>query len=100
MEERVKEKKLLDILAEERKYGALEELLENDPDYLYAIKCQDKVDKKLEKMNLNKKQAKQVNKLIAAVNQSGAAYGGAAYRQGLHDGIKLVSELRQIIEVS
>ena len=48
-------------------------------------------------MNLNKKQSKQVNKLIDAVNQSGAAYGDAAYRQGLQDGIKLVSELSQII---
>lgn len=93
----MEEKKLLDILAEERKYGALEKLLENDPDYLYAEKCQNKADKKLEKMNLNKKQARQVNKLIAAVNQSGAAYGNAAYRQGLRDGIKLVYELRQII---
>lgn len=71
--------------------------MENDPDYLYARKRQNKVDKKLGKMNLSKKQAKQVNKLIVAVNQSGAAYGGAAYRQGLNDGIKLVSEIRQII---
>lgn len=93
----MKEKKLLDILAEERKYGALVELLANDINYLYAIKCQNKVNKKLEKMNLNKKQSKQVNKLIDAVNQSGSAYGDAAYRQGLHDGIKLVSELSQII---
>lgn len=93
----MKEKKLLDILAEERKYGALEKLLENDPDYLYAEKCQNKADKKLKKMNLSKKQARQVNKLIAAVNQSGAAYGSAAYQQGLYDGIKLVYELRQII---
>ena len=45
----MKEKKLLDILAEERKYSALEELLENDPDYLCAEKCQNKADKKLEK---------------------------------------------------
>lgn len=93
----MKEKRLLDILAEERKYGALEAMLENDANYLYARKCQNKADKKLEKMNLNKKQSKQVNRLIAAVNQSGAAYGDAAYRQGLHDGIKLISELKQII---
>lgn len=90
-------KRLLDILAKERKKSALNILLKNDPTYLYAQKCQTEEDEKLHKMNLNKEQIRQVNRLVAAINQSGIIYGSVAYQLGLQDGIKLSDELRQIV---
>lgn len=90
-------KRLSDILAKERKNSALNVLLKSDPAYLYVEKCQAEEDEKLDKLNLNIEQIKQVNRLVTAINQSRMAYGSVAYQLGLQDGIKLSDELRQII---
>lgn len=37
-----------------------------------------------------------VNKARSAANASGVAYGATAYKQGLYDGIKLMSEVNRI----
>ena len=79
------------------KNSALNVLLKSDPAYLYAEKCQAEEDEKLDKLNLNIEQIKQVNRLVTAINQSRMAYGSVAYQLGLQDGIKLSDELRQII---
>ena len=39
-----------------------------------------------------------VDRAISATNASGAAYGATAYKQGLYDGIKLMSEVNRIGE--
>lgn len=39
-----------------------------------------------------------VDKALSATNASGAAYGATAYKQGLYDGIKLMSEVNRIGE--
>ena len=47
-------------------------------------------------MGLSREQNKVVDKAISATNASGAAYGATAYKQGLYDGIRLMSEVNQI----
>lgn len=41
-----------------------------------------------------------VDKALSATNASEAAYGAPAYKQGLYDGIKLMSEVNQIVQDS
>lgn len=89
--------KLLDILANERINNTLNILLKSKLSYLNIKKCQEEESKKVNKLNLNKKQAKQINKLIAAINQCKLTYGFVAYQLGFQGGIKLSDELRQII---
>lgn len=89
--------KLLDILANERINNTLNILLKNNLSYLNIKKCQEEESKKVNKLNLNKKQARQINKLITAINQGKLTYGFVAYQLGFQDGIKLSDELRQII---
>lgn len=36
------------------------------------------------------------NRALSALNANGAAYGKAAYRLGLHDGIRLMSEVHKL----
>ena len=47
----------------------------------------------LEKAGLSREQNKVVDKALSVTNASGAAYGSTAYKQGLYDGIKLMSEI-------
>lgn len=67
--------KLLDILANERINNTLNILLKNNLSYLNIKKCQEEESKKVNKLNLNKKQSRQINKLIAAINQCKLTYG-------------------------
>ena len=88
---------MFEIECRQFKNSALNVLLKSDPAYLYVEKCQAEEDEKLDKLNLNIEQIKQVNRLVTAINQSRMAYGSVAYQLGLQDGIKLSDELRQII---
>ncbi len=92
----MKGKKLLDEFADERIHGALEDALKNNDLYKAARKRQDKACERLEKAGLNDEQNRIVDKVISAVNYCGAAYGAAAYRQGMKDGIELGLEVREI----
>ena len=47
-------------------------------------------------LDLDKQQKAIFNQAISANNAVGAAYGEAAYRLGLRDGIRLSSELKEI----
>ncbi len=89
--------KLLDILANERINNTLDTLLKNNLVYINTKRCQEEESKKVDKLNLNKKQVRQINKLIATINQCKLTYGFVAYQLGFQDGIKLSDELRQII---
>ena len=90
------ERNLLDILAEERIHKGLENVLNDNKLYQAAQKEVDEAINELEKAGLSQEQNKVVDKAISASNASGAAYGAMAYRQGLYDGIRLMSEVNQI----
>lgn len=91
-----KEHPLLDTLFEIRISTALEDVLNEDPEYLETRKQVKKEYQKLEDCHLSSVQMEGVDNLVSAANSSGAAYGRTSYRQGFQDGIKLVSELERI----
>lgn len=93
-----REKNLLDILAEERIHTALQEALDENQLYQSAEKEVDETLNELQKAGLSREQNKVVDKALSAANASGAAYGATAYKQGLYDGIKLMSEVKRISE--
>ena len=91
-----REENLLDILAEERIYKALENALNDNELYQSAQKEINETINELEKVGLSKEQNKVVDRVLSATNASGAAYGATAYKQGLYDGIKLMLEVNRI----
>lgn len=93
-----REENLLDILAEERIHTALQDALNNNELYQSAEKEVDETLNELQKAGLSREQNKVVDKALSATNASGAAYGATAYKQGLYDGIKLMSEVNRISE--
>ena len=93
-----REENLLDILAEERIHTALQVALDEDELYQSAEKEVDETLNELQKAGLSREQNKVVDMAISATNASGAAYGATAYKQGLYDGIKLMSEVNRISE--
>ena len=94
-----REENLLDILAEERIHTALQHALDENELYQSAEKEVDETLNELKKAGLSREQNKVVDKALSATNASGAAYGATAYKQGLYDGIKLMSEINRISEV-
>ncbi|MBD5522349.1 MAG: hypothetical protein HDR03_14185 [Lachnospiraceae bacterium] len=91
-----REKNLLDIIAEERIHKGLENVLNDNELYQTVQKEVDEAINELEKAGLSRDQNKVVDKAISATNACGAAYGATAYKQGLYDGIKLMSEVNRI----
>ena len=85
---------LLDALVKERMRAALDIVLRSDQYYQSTLTEQDKAFEQLKSIGLNKEQNTIVDRTISANNTVGAAYGVAAYRLGMQDGIRLVSELR------
>lgn len=92
----IKPGSLLDMVVRVRTYRALDKAVEKDKSYQNISKKQDKVYAELDKAGLNKEQRILVDRAITVTNESGTAYGVAAYRLGLQDGARLVSELRKI----
>lgn len=91
----MKKEKLLDVLSEERLYGALEESLKGSKEHRLAEKEHHKACDELEKVGLSKKQNKAVENALSTASHCSAVYGAVAYRQGLDDGIKLMAELKE-----
>lgn len=87
---------LLDIFVKTRTVKALDEAVGKSDAYQETLKRQDKAFEALEKAGLSKEQKGIVDRAISAANDCGAAYGAAAYELGLQDGIKLMSELKEI----
>lgn len=90
------EDSLLEIIINDRTYNTLDCILENDIEYQKTIDNQKSANDKLNNIGLSEKQRKLVDRAISATNACGAAYGIAAYRQGLHDGLKLMAEIKEI----
>ena len=91
-----KTKSLLDLLVRLRTYKALDRAAEKNRNYRATLKEQDKAYDELQKAGLDREQKRIVDRAISAANDCGAAYGAVAYELGLQDGIKLMSELKEI----
>ena len=87
---------ILDILICER-MEALEDIASGDEEYQTVRKEQMEAFGKLEQMGLTDDQRAVIDDIISVVNRSGASYGKIAFKQGLKDGAKLMSELKGII---
>lgn len=92
----MQKEKILDILVKTRTVKALDEAVEKSNAYQETLKRQDKAFDALDKARLSREQKDIVDRAISAVNDCGAAYGAVAYELGLQDGIKLMSELKEI----
>ena len=80
---------LLDIFVKVRTVKALDRAVSRNSAYQDALKYQDKAFDRLDNAGLSKEQSAIVDKAISA------AYGAAAYRLELQDGIRLVSEIKE-----
>ncbi len=87
---------LLDILVKVRTFKALDRAANKSIAYQETLKRQNKAFDKLDKVGLSKEQRAIVDRVISVTNDCGATYGAVAYRLGLHDGIRLMSEVRKI----
>lgn len=94
--EKIQKEKILDILVKTRTVKALDEAVEKSNAYQETLKRQDKAFDALDKARLSREQKDIVDRAISAANDCGAAYGAVAYELGLQDGIKLMSELKEI----
>lgn len=90
----MEEEKLLDILVHERMEKTLNMLLRNNQDYQKAMKMLDEEYDKMEEINLSSRQYIMIDRVISSANHCGAVYGEAAYKLGLQDGARIVSELK------
>ena len=88
--------RLLEILVRTRTVKALDEVVSKNRDYQSTLRRQDEAFDLLDQMELSKEQKTIVDKIISAANECGAACGAIAYRLGLHDGIKLTAEIREL----
>ena len=91
-----KTKGLLDLLVRLRTYKALDRAAEKNRYYRTTLKEQDKAYDELYKAGLSREQKRIVDRALSALNANGVAYGKAAYRLGLHDGIRLMSEVNKL----
>lgn len=87
---------LLEILVKTRTVKALDKAVSRSDAYKDTLKRQDKAFDRLERAGLSGEQKTIVDRAISAANDCGAVYGAVAYRLGLHDGIRLTAELREI----
>lgn len=86
----------MEILVNERMFTVLETALDSSIDYQEAVKAERKAYKKLKKANLNDRQKALLDRVIDTSNHSNSIYGTIAYSQGFQDGMKLLSELKEI----
>lgn len=91
-----KNDKLLEILVITRTGKALDKAVCRSDDYKDTLKKQAEAFDRLKQAGFNEEQKNIVDRAISAANDCGAVYGVVAYRLGLHDGIKLTAELKEI----
>lgn len=91
-----KTKSLLELLVRLRTYKVLDRAAEKNRYYRTTLKEQDKAYDELDKAGLSREQKRIVDRALSALNANGAAYGKVAYRLGLHDGIRLMSEVHKL----
>ncbi|MGB8452169.1 MAG: hypothetical protein WCD89_07530 [Anaerocolumna sp.] len=90
-----------DIVLEElfstRINHALELTLTMDENYHKAVRKEDIMLNKLDKMKFSNKKKLAIDRAITANNACSAEYGRVAYRQGFQDAIKFVAELVKLM---
>lgn len=89
-------REILDSLMSER-MEVLEDIANGDEEYQAVRKGLLEAFKKLDQMGLSDDQRAVVDDVVSKVNRSGAVYGKIAFKQGVKDGAKLMSELKGII---
>ena len=87
--------KLLGIFIKARTGKALDKAVDKSRDYQDALKRQEIAFDNMDKSGLSREQKRIVDRAISAANDCGAVYGVAAYRLGIHDGIKVMSEIKE-----
>ncbi len=93
----MKENGLLEIIAEHRTMTGLEEILKKDKYYQEAMTEEQRTSDIMDSLNFTSAQKKAVDRVITAYNQCGAAYGAAAYRFGMEDGIRVRMEMEEVM---
>lgn len=93
----MKENGLLEIIAEHRTMTGLEEILKKDKYYQEAMTEEQRTSDIMDSLNFTSEQKKAVDRVITAYNQCGAAYGAAAYRFGMEDGIRVRMEMEEVM---
>ena len=71
-------------------------ILLGDEEYRKIQKEIDEQIKQYKQLGLTKEQCLAVDRLVSAYTASGACYGRVAYRQGFHDCVSLLQEMRLI----
>lgn len=94
----MKRGKLLDRIASQRMGRDIDRILRKNREYKDAAKQQDIAFDELKKLGLDKAQRLTIDRAISADNQCGAVYGAVAYQLGMKDGIRLMSEIREIAQ--
>ena len=89
----MKENGFLEIIA------ALDGILKKDKYYQEAMAEEQRASDIMESFNLTSEQRKAVDRVITAHNQCGAAYGAAAYRFGMEDGIRVRMEMEEVMRL-
>lgn len=89
-------REILDSLMSER-MEVLEDIANGDEEYQAVRKELLEAFKNLDQMGLSDDQRAVVDDVVSKVNRSGAVYGKIAFKQGVKDGAKLMSELKGII---
>ncbi len=93
----MKENGLLEIIAAHRTMTDLDEILKRDKYYQDALEEEQAASDIMDGLNLTSEQRKAVDRVITAYNQCGAAYGAAAYRFGMKDGIRVRMEMEEVM---
>ena len=91
-----KTRSFLELLVKIRTHKALDRAARKNSYYRTTLKEQDKAFNELQKAGLSKEQEYIVDKVFSSLTASGAAYGEVAYRLGLRDGIRIMSELSKV----
>ena len=91
----MKKNRLLDIIAAHRTVTDLDEILKKDKYYQEALAEEQSASNIMDSLSLTSEQKKAVDRVITAYNECGAAYGAAAYRFGMEDGIRVRMEMEE-----
>ena len=95
----MKENGLLWIIAAHRTIADFDEILKKDKYYQDALEEERAASDIMDSLNLTVEQKKAVDRVITAYNQCGAAYGTAAYRFGMEDGIRVRMEMEEVMRL-
>lgn len=93
---KTRQRGLLEKIALQRLGEDIDKVLRRNKEYRGALKRQEAALQKMRKLELKKSQRLIIDNVISADNHCGAMYGEVAYRLGLEDGIRLMSEISRL----